>query len=83
MTATLLWTRQPDTIGMLGLALNACYERDGHQAERDQIRELLETARDVWRTLPEVEDEVERRQVTRAAFRMIQLADLLAVTTGA
>jgi uncharacterized protein len=83
MTATLLWTRQPDTIGMLGLALNACYERDGHRAERDQIRELLETARDVWRTLPEVEDEVERRQVTRAAFRMIQLADLLAVTTGA
>src|ERR671922_251671 len=31
MTTSLLWTRQPDTIGMLGLALNACYERDGHQ----------------------------------------------------
>ena len=82
MTTSLLWTRQPDTIGMLGLALNACDERDGHQPEREQIRELLETARDVWRTLPEVEDEQERRQVTRAAFRMIQLADLLAVTTG-
>ena len=82
MTTTLLWTRQPDTIGMLGLALNACYERDGHQPEREQIRELLETARDVWRTLPEVEDEQERRQVTRAAFRMIHLADILAVTTG-
>jgi uncharacterized protein len=82
MTTSLLWTRQPDTIGMLGLALNACSERDGHQPEREQIRELLETARDVWRTLPEVEDEQERRQVTRAAFRMIQLADLLAVTTG-
>jgi predicted TIM-barrel fold metal-dependent hydrolase len=83
MTTSLLWTRQPDTIGMLGLALNACYERDGHQPEREQIRELLETARDVWRTLPEVEDEQERRQVTRSAFRMIQLADILAVTTGA
>ena len=82
MTTSLLWTRQPDTIGMLGLALNACSERDGHQPERDQIRELLETARDVWRTLPEVEDEQERRQVTRAAFRMIHLADILAVTTG-
>lgn len=82
MTTSLLWTRQPDTIGMLGLALNACYERDGHQPERERIRELLETARDVWRTLPEVEDEHERRQVTRAAFRMIQLADILAVTTG-
>jgi predicted TIM-barrel fold metal-dependent hydrolase len=82
MTTSLLWTRQPDTIGMLGLALNACSERDGHQPEREQIRELLETARDVWRTLPELEDEQERRQVTRAASRMIQLADILAVTTG-
>jgi uncharacterized protein len=82
MTTTLLWTRQPDTIGMLGLALNACYERDGHEPEREQIRVLLETARDIWRTLPEVEDEQERRQVTRAAARMIQLADILAVTTG-
>ena len=82
MTTSLLWTRQPDTIGMLGLALNACYERDGHERERGQIRELLETARDVWRTLPEVEDEVERQQVTRAASRMIQLADILAVTAG-
>ena len=82
MTTTLLWTRQPDTIGMLGLALNACYERDGHEPERERIRALLETARDIWRTLPEVEDEQERRQVTRAAARMIQLADILAVTTG-
>jgi uncharacterized protein len=82
MTTSLLWTRQPDTIGMLGLALNACRERDGYEPERDQIRELLETARDVWRTLPEVEDEQERRQVTRAAFRMIHLADIVAVTTG-
>ena len=82
MTTTLLWTRQPDTIGMLGLALNACYERDGYEPEREQIRVLLETARDIWRTLPEVEDEQERRQVTRAAARMIQLADIVAVTTG-
>jgi uncharacterized protein len=82
MTTSLLWTRQSDTIGMLGLALNACYERDGHEPEREQIRELLETARDIWRTLPEVEDEQERRQVTRASARLIQLADILAVTTG-
>jgi predicted TIM-barrel fold metal-dependent hydrolase len=80
MTTTLLWTRQPDTIGALGLALNACYERDGHLAEREQIRELLETARDVWRSLPELEDEGERRHVMRAAYRMIHLADILAVT---
>jgi hypothetical protein len=67
---------------MLGLALNACHERDGYEPEREQIRELLETARDVWRTLPELEDEQERRQVTRAAFRMIHIADIVAVTTG-
>jgi predicted TIM-barrel fold metal-dependent hydrolase len=83
MTTTLLWTRQADTIGALGLALNACYERDGHQPEREQIRELLETARDVWRSLPEVDDEQERRQVMRAAYRMIHLADILAVTAPA
>jgi uncharacterized protein len=83
MTTTLLWTRQPDTIGALGLALNACYERDGHQPEREQIRELLETARDVWRSLPEMEDEQERRQVMRAAYRMIHIADILAVTAPA
>ena len=82
MTTSLLWTRQPDTLGMLGLALNACHDRDGHHPERERIRELLETARDVWRTLPELEDEQERRRVTRAAFRMIHLADILAVTAG-
>ncbi len=29
MATPLLWTRQTDTIGVLGLALNACAERDG------------------------------------------------------
>ena len=28
MATPLLWTRQPDTIGVLGLALNACSEPD-------------------------------------------------------
>ena len=41
MATPLLWTRQADTIGVLGLALNACAERDGHEEEREQIRELL------------------------------------------
>ena len=63
MATPLLWTRQPDTIGVLGLALNACAERDGHKEEREQIRELLEAARDLWRTIPEVEDEGEQRMV--------------------
>ena len=83
MATPLLWTRQPDTIGVLGLALNATADRDGHAEEREQIRELLEGARDIWRQLPEIEDEREQRTASRVAFRLVHLADILAVTTGA
>ena len=83
MATPLLWTRQADTIGVLGLALNATADRDGHQEERDQIRELIEAARDLWRVLPEVEDEGEQRVVSRTTFRLVHLADILAVTSGA
>ena len=83
MATPLLWTRQADTIGVLGLALNACADRDGHQEERDRIRELLEAARELWRALPEVEDEGEQRIVSRTTFRLVHLADILAVTSGA
>ncbi len=83
MATPLLWTRQPDTIGVLGLALNACDERNGSPAEIEQIRELVRTARDLWRGLPEVEEEADRVRVSRATFRLIHLADIYAVTTGA
>lgn len=80
MAQPLLWLRQPDAIGVLGLALNTCQERDGYREPVEQIRELLETARDLWRTLPE-EEERDRRAAARATSRLIQLADILAVTT--
>src|SRR5438067_5980203 len=80
MATPLLWTRQPDTVGVIGLALNACYDRDGHVDERERIRELLSAAREVWRLLPEVEDEPDQRIITRTTFRLIHLADILAVT---
>jgi predicted TIM-barrel fold metal-dependent hydrolase len=83
MATPLLWTRQADTIGVLGLALNACDDRDGHREAQDQIRELIETARDLWRVLPEVDDEGEQRVVSRTTFRLVHLADILAVTSGA
>ena len=83
MATPLLWTRQADTIGVLGLALNATADRDGHQEERDRIRELLEAARELWRVLPEVDDEGEQRIVSRTTFRLVHLADILAVTSGA
>jgi uncharacterized protein len=83
MATPLLWTRQPDTIGVLGLALNACDERNGYATELAQIKELLTVARDVWRAVPEVENERDRAAVGRTAFRLIHLADILAVTPDA
>ncbi|MGZ8717448.1 MAG: amidohydrolase family protein, partial [Gaiellaceae bacterium] len=84
MATPLLWTRQADTIGVLGLALNACDERsNGHREETDRIRELLLTARDLWLTFPEAADERERARVARAAFRLLHLASITAVTSHA
>jgi uncharacterized protein len=84
MATPLLWTRQQDQIGVLGLALNACNDRsNGHRDELDQIRELLTTAQQMWLTLPEDGDEQTRMAHTRATFRLIHLADIVAVTTPA
>jgi uncharacterized protein len=84
MATPLLWTRQPDRVGVLGLALNACNDRsNGQRDELEQIRELLTAAQDMWRALPEEGDEKDRMAHTRATFRLIHLADIVAVTTPA
>jgi uncharacterized protein len=84
MATPLLWTRQPDRIGVLGLALNATRDRsNGHREELDQIRELLTAAQAMWLTLPEDADERDRIAHMRATFRLIHLADIVAVTTPA
>jgi uncharacterized protein len=83
MATPLLWTRQQDTIGVLGLALNACYEANGYPAELEQIRLLLATAQDLWRTLPEIEDEGDLAATRRVTFALVHLADIIAVTPGA
>ncbi len=81
MATPLLWTRQADTVGVLGLALNTCEERDGYALdELPLIRELLLCARDLWREFPEIEDDADRLQAVRLTFRLIHLADILAVT---
>lgn len=82
MATPLLWTRQQDTIGVIGLALNACDERNGTVAELEQIRELLTAARETWRALPEVEEQ-DSQAANRVTFGLIHLADILAVTSGA
>jgi predicted TIM-barrel fold metal-dependent hydrolase len=83
MAMPMLFIRQQDSFGALGLALNACHERNGHVTELDEIRVLLEAARDLWRTLPEAADEADARLVARTTSRLIHLADIVAVTTGA
>jgi uncharacterized protein len=83
MATPLLWTRQSDTVGALGLALNACNVSDGHRKETEQIERLLTAARDLWRELPDLDDDGELMLTTRTTFRLIHLADILAVTSGA
>jgi len=83
MATPLLWTRQADTIGVLGLALNACDSRsNGHREETEQIRDLLLVARDLWRVMPEIDDDADRGRAARAAFRLLHLAHTLTVTTA-
>jgi len=81
MALPLLFIRQQDSFGALGLALNATYEGNGHMAELVEIRELLLAARDVWRTLPEAEDDTDARVIARTTSRLIHLADILSVTS--
>jgi predicted TIM-barrel fold metal-dependent hydrolase len=83
MAIPLLWTRQADTIGVLGLALNTCAEQDGYREESEQIADLIRAARDVWRTVPEAADETETRELSRATFRLLHLADILTLTVDA
>ena len=83
MATPLLWTGQADTIGVLGLALNACYERDGYPEELDRIKELLSAAQELWRELPEIDEEGERIATRRSVFVLVHLADIIAVTPNA
>ena len=83
MATPLLWMRQADSIGVIGLALNAADERDGYAGEDlDSVRELLTTARDLWRVFPEVEEE-DLNEVSRVTRGLVHIADILAVTTPA
>jgi predicted TIM-barrel fold metal-dependent hydrolase len=83
MVMPLLYTRQQDSFGALGLAINACSEPNGHRKELAQINDLLIAARDLWRTLPEAADEADARTVARTTSRLVHLADIVAVTTNA
>jgi predicted TIM-barrel fold metal-dependent hydrolase len=79
MAMPLLWMRQPDTIGVLGLALNACAERDGHPDGTARIEALLSAAADLWSNLPDESEEL-YFQSFRAMHRLLHIADIEAVT---
>jgi predicted TIM-barrel fold metal-dependent hydrolase len=83
MATPLLWLRQPDAVGGLGLAVNASLEHNAHVEEAEWIRDALVTAAELWQLLPAVEDERERGRVARAAVGLVHVADVLAVTTRA
>ena len=83
MAVPLLWLRQKDAIGALGLAVNASRERDGHYEEAERIEELLSAADQLWRESGEVVSDDERVAAMRTAIQLVNLADLFAVTTRA
>jgi hypothetical protein len=81
MAATMLWLRQQDTFGVLGLALNACDERsNGHREATESLRELLVATRDLWELSGIAEDEALQHRASRGAFRLLHLANVVAVT---
>ena len=82
MATSLLWLRQPDTFGVIGLALNACEERGGQAEELERMREVLVVARELWQSLGDIDDEKERVRAGRLTFKLLHVADILAVTGG-
>ena len=83
MAAPLLWMRQPDAAMGLGLAVNAALEEHDHVEEASTIREALVTAAELWRAVPEIGDEAERRRVGDDAKWLVHIASVLAATTRA
>jgi hypothetical protein len=84
MAVPMLWMRQRDAIGAIGLAVNASRERsNGHPDESERIEELLVTAQELWRAGAEIEDDDERVLAFRAAIQLVNLADMVSLTTRA
>jgi uncharacterized protein len=83
MSVPMLWTRQPDAIGSLGLAVNASRDRDGHPEASERMQELLSTADELWQESAEQPSDDERVARMRRAIQLVNLADMIAVTTRA
>jgi hypothetical protein len=80
MAMAMLWLQQPDTFGVLGLAINACSERDGQPERLTRIAELLDAVHALWLSVPALDDQTARMRTGRLAFRLLHLADIETVT---
>ena len=84
MAVPLLWLRQRDAVGAIGLAVNASRERgNGHHEEAERIQELLVTAQELWRDGAELVSDDERVVAFRSAIQLVNLADMVSLTTRA
>jgi uncharacterized protein len=75
MTQTMMWSRMGDRPGALGLALRAC--DTGGPDDLGDVAELLEAVQVLWSEALQIEDEGAAREPTRAAIRLLQIADAL------
>ena len=75
MTQTLMWSQMGDRPGALGLALRAC--DTGGSGDLGDVAELLEAVQELWSEAIGTEDETAARELTRAAIRLLQIADAL------
>jgi len=82
MAMSLLWTRQRDTPGVLGLALNACAESEGAPETVDRIRELLEAAHGLWVDQHSLHDDAARSDAGRLIYRLVHIASVESVTSS-
>jgi predicted TIM-barrel fold metal-dependent hydrolase len=80
MAMPFLWMRQPDAIGAVGLALNACAERNGVPDATARIELLLARTSELWGWLPEIEADDERVRAFRTMQRLLHIADVEALT---
>ncbi|MGI9659710.1 MAG: amidohydrolase family protein [Gaiellaceae bacterium] len=76
MAIPLLWSRLPDTIGVMGLAINTCQSDGAHKDELAEVSEYLACARDLWQVAAETENRDEAFTIARFVMRLLHIADI-------
>lgn len=84
MAIPMLWNRLPDTIGVMGLAINTCQSNGGRSALLDEVCEYLTCAKDLWALAVETETNADDEAhafntgfpIRRAVMRLLHFADI-------